>query len=484
MSESGPAGASEHGRRAPSREKIVFVTGKLAEYSLRQVVERLSAEIGFDFHVAVLPISVAALMQVEWVARKFSLTERADRVILPGWCQGELAVLADRFSVAFERGPKDLHNLPDYFGKAATVPDLSRYEIEIIAEINHAPRLADTEIVRLACEMKKDGADVIDLGCVPGESWSRAGDVTRLLRKEGCRVSIDSFERREVEAAVAAGAELVLSCNSGNAGWAAGLGVEVVAIPDDPSDLDSLEPTIERLKAGGARFRIDPILEPIGHGFARSLERFFVARRRWPQIEMLMGVGNLTELTEVDSAGVNMVLAGICQELRIGSVLTTQVINWARTSVRELDLARRTMSYAFSHAVLPKHVDPRLVMLRDPKVVEMTASELDQIASRITDPNYRIVVQDGAIHLFNRDGHWSDRDPFELIRQAAAIASSAGRKPFDPLHAFYLGYELCKAATALALHKQYTQDESLQWGLLTVPEPSHVQRHHEPDAAP
>jgi len=26
----------------------------------------LSAEIGFDFQVAVLPISVAALMQVEW----------------------------------------------------------------------------------------------------------------------------------------------------------------------------------------------------------------------------------------------------------------------------------------------------------------------------------------------------------------------------------------------------------------------------------
>jgi dihydropteroate synthase-like protein len=305
-----------------------------------------------------------------------------------------------------------------------------------------------------------------------------------LLRKESCRVSIDSFERHEVEAAVAAGAELVLSCNSGNADWAAGLGAEVVAIPDDPSDLDSLERTIERLNARGTRFRIDPILEPIGHGFAGSLERFFVARRRWPQIEMLMGVGNLTELTEVDSAGVNMILAGVCQELRIGSVLTTQVINWARTSVRELDIARRVMSYAFSHAVLPKHVDPRLVMLRDPKVVEMTAGELDQIASRITDPNYRIVVQDGAIHLFNRDGHWSGRDPFELIRQAAAVAGDGGKRALDPLHAFYLGYELCKAATALALGKQYTQDEPLQWGFLTVPEPSHVRRHAEPDAAP
>jgi dihydropteroate synthase len=196
---------------------------------------------------------------------------------------------------------------------------------------------------------------------------------------------------------------------------------------------------------------------------------------------MLMGVGNLTELTEVDSAGVNMILAGVCQELRVGSVLTTQVINWARSSVRELDLARRMMSYALSHATLPKHVDPRLVMLRDPKLVEMTADELDQIAGRITDPNYRVVVQDGAIHLFNRDGHWWGREPFDLIRQAS---DATGGKPLDPLHAFYLGYELCKAATALALHKQYTQDEPLQWGYLTVPDQSHVQRRRGVDPSP
>ncbi len=139
------------------------------------------------------------------------------------------------------------------------------------------------------------------------------------------------------------------------------------------------------------------------------------------------------------------------------------------------------MNHAISQLVLPKHVDPRLVMLRDPKLVEMTADELDQIAGRITDPNYRVVVQGDKIHLFNRDGHWSGCDPFELMRQASSAASA--QKPVDPLHAFYLGYELCKAATALALHKQYTQDEPLQWGFLTVSEASHVRRHG-PDASP
>jgi dihydropteroate synthase len=454
-----------------ARERIVFVTGKLAEFSLRRMVERLSGEVGFDYRVVVLPISVAALMHVEWVRRKLSLEEPVDRVVLPGWCQGDLDVLASRFGMPFERGPKDLQNLPDHFGRKQQPPDLSQYDIEIVAEINHAQRLTDAEIVALSTGLRLDGADVIDLGCIPGEVWGRAGEVTRMLRGEGCRVSIDSFNRREVEDAVAAGAELVLSCNSTNVDWAARLDAEVVAIPDDLRDLSSLDRTIERLDACKSRFRIDPVLEPIGHGFSRSLDRFVRARERWPQAEMMMGVANLTELTEVDSAGINVVLAGVCQELRIKSVLTTQVINWARSSVRELDLARRLVHHSLSQGVLPKHVDSRLAMLRDPKVVEMSAEEIAELANRITDPNYRVFVQGGAIHLLNRDGHWSGNDPFDLIRQAAAAG-----KALDPQHAFYLGYELCKAATALALGKQYTQDQALSWGFLTVPEVSHKNR--------
>lgn len=468
-------GIPDRSPNAP-RERIVFVTGKLAEFSLRQVVERLGREIGFDFQVVVLPISVAALMHVDWVARKLSLNAAADRIVLPGWCHGDLGVLDSRFGVRFERGPKDLHQLPEYFGKQASQPDLSRYDIEILAEINHAPRLTDAEIVAMAKKFRDDGADVIDLGCFPGECWSRAGEVTQILRREGFRVSIDSFNRHEVEDAVAAGAELVLSCNSKNVEWAAQLGAEVVAVPDDVRDPSTLEPTIERLVASGVRYRIDPILEPIGHDFARSLERFSLARRRWPKAEMMMGVGNVTELTEVDSSGINVLLAGVCQELGIRSVLTTQVINWARSSVRELDLARRLMHHSFTQRVLPKHVDSRLVMLRDPQLVEMTDDEISAIAERITDPNYRVFVQGAMIHLLNRDGHWKGTDPFALFQQATAQSQRV-----DPSHAFYLGYELCKAATALALGKQYVQDQSLSWGFLTVPEVSHLERHTKRD---
>src|SRR5208282_2770228 len=118
-----------------------------------------------------------------------------------------------------------------------------------------------------------------------------------------------------------------------------------------------------------------------------------LVRRRYPEAEMIMGTGNLTELTDVDSAGVNTLLAGLCQELKIQSVLTTAVINWARSSVKELDLARRLVHHAVTNQTLPKHIEPRLVALRDPKVVDFGGDNLAELQRRIRDPNWRIFAE-------------------------------------------------------------------------------------------
>jgi len=461
---------------AMPNERILFVTGRLAEKALRRVLETLSNQAGFDYDVCVLGISVAALMHVDWVRRKLHIEGRFDRVILPGWCHGELHPLNELFGLPFERGPKTLHDIPCHFGSRSQTEEMSDdYDIEILAEINHAPRLTDREILRLADRFSADGADVIDLGSVPGERWTRAGEVTRMLCDEGHRVSIDSFDRFEVEAAVQNGAELVLSCNSQNVQWAAGLDAELVVIPDETGDPHSLEQSIDVLRGAGAAFRVDPVLEPIGFGFAASLRRYFDVRAKWPDVEILMGIGNLTELTEVDTAGVNVVLAALCQELGIRSVLTTEVINWAQTAVREFDLARRLVLHSIDRHVLPKHLDGRLVMLRDPRVTEFSDQELKDLSENLSDPNFRLFLAAGKIHLMNRDGYWHGTDPFELFDRITEES-----KELTPAHAFYLGYELSKAATALTLGKQYTQDEALSWGLLTSPEQGSFNRHaHE-----
>lgn len=465
------------------RQRLLFVTGRFAEHAVRAAVSDAAALVGFDYEVVVLPITVAALMHADWVRRKLRVDGAYDRVLLPGWCQGDIGELTSAYGMPFERGPKDVRDLREYLGGGeAPAADLSRYDIEILAEINHAPRLSDHAILEAARRYRESGADVIDLGCIPGEAWPRSGDVTRLLRSEGFRVSIDSFERTEVEAAVGAGAELVLSANAANRDWLARLGAEVVAIPDDHLDLTTLQDTIDLLQERGTPFRIDPVIEPIGYGFAASLGRYYEARRRWPGCAVMMGVGNITEMTEVDSAGVNVLLAAVCQELGIRSVLTTEVITWAQSAVMEFNRARRLVKHAIDRRTLAKHAGAGLVMLRDERVREFGAAELESLAGRLTDPNYRIFVERGEIHVMNRDGYWRGNDPFELYEQLAAAAP-----PLEPSHAFYLGYELSKAMTSLTLGKQYTQDEALQWGMLTVPEPSALDRRHagrksEPEA--
>jgi dihydropteroate synthase-like protein len=465
-----------------TKERILFVTGRLAELPLRDVLAGVSGGTGWSWDVAVLGVSVAALLHTDLVARRLDPPEGFDRVVLPGWCQGDLETLGRALGMPVDRGPKDLYDLPEYLGVAGRRQEsLERYSIEILAEINHASRLGDDELVSEAHRLVDSGADVIDLGMVPGEAWPGVETATRRLVESGFRVSIDSFDRSEVESALAGGAELVLSCDPSNVDWlsplAATAGASVVAIPTMSAGLESLGPVLDRLADDGVDFRIDPILEPIGLGFASSLERFFEARRRWPRAEMMMGTGNVTELTEVDSAGVNMILAAICQELRVGSVLTTEVINWCRSSVMELDLARRLLHHSLERGVLPKHVDSGLVMLRDSSVRGEEAGTLEQLAAGLTDPNFRIFVEHsgrrgGVLHVMNRDGHWQHTDPYELFDTVLAETGL----DLSSQHAFYLGYELAKARTALTLGKRYVQDEALNWGRLTEPEISAVHR--------
>lgn len=455
-----------------SRQHYLFVTGRLAEASLREVVRGLAPVVGFDYSIAVMPITVAALLTPKWIARRLSVPEGVTRVMVPGYCQGDLSVLEQVAGVAVERGPRDLRQLPDYFGQKSPLDDYGEYDIEILAEINLAPRLPLADLVSQAKRLAADGADVIDLGCDPSSTWSAVGDAVRALRDEGLRVSIDSFNRAEIAAATKAGAELVLSVNKTNCRQAQDWGCEVVAVPDAPGTLQGLETTVAQLEKTNVRYRIDPILTPIAFGFAESLGRYLEARRRWPSAEMLMGIGNLTELTDVDSAGVNVLLLGFCQELGVRSVLTTQEINWARTSVKECDLARRLVHYAVKHRVLPKHLEPRLVMLRDVKLFEHGPKALDQLAAAITDPAYRIFAEQGTLHAITAGQHWQGTDPYELFEQMLSQAAS----PIDAEHAFYLGYEMAKATIALALGKNYRQDEALEWGMLTVRELTRLER--------
>src|SRR5438046_1354694 len=165
------------------RPHLLFVTGKLAEPALRRTLAELAPRAGFDFSVAVLPITVVALATTPWIARRLTVPAGTDRVILPGLCAGDLEPVQARAGVATERGPSDLRDLPEYFRAAGTArPGYGAHDITILAEINHAPRLAREEVLARARAFRAAGADVIDVGCDPGSTWAGAGDTVRALR--------------------------------------------------------------------------------------------------------------------------------------------------------------------------------------------------------------------------------------------------------------------------------------------------------------
>ena len=107
-------------------------------------------------------------MTADMIRRRLADPGDAQRILVPGLCGGDVEALSQAYGVPVERGPKDLKDLPEYFGTAGRRPDLSGHRVTIFAEIVDAPRMGIEQIVERAAACRADGADVIDLGCLPG----------------------------------------------------------------------------------------------------------------------------------------------------------------------------------------------------------------------------------------------------------------------------------------------------------------------------
>ena len=437
-------------------EHILFLTGRLAHDSLCRELEGL-AKRSFSFRVHELGLQVAGLMTADMIRRRLEPPADVQRIIVPGLCGGEVEALSRTYGIPVERGPKDLKDLPEHFGTAGRRTDLSEHRVTIIAEIVDAPHMSVEHILDRAAAYRADGADVIDLGCLPGVGFSHLEESVSALKHEGYAVSVDSLDPPDLVRGAAAGADYLLSLKENTLHIAAEAASTPVLIPEHPSDLDSLYRAAEALGAQGRRFLLDPILEPIHFGFTESLLRYHAVRRRFPEAEMMMGIGNLTELTDADTTGITAVLMGVVSELDIGTVLTTEVSPHAHASVREVDIARRIMWAAKRDGNLPRRYHAGLMALKDRKPFPHTSEEVARTADAVRDPSFRIQLTREGIHVYNRDGRLLATDPFDLWPELA-VEEDAG-------HAFYLGVELGRAQIAWQLGKRYLQDNELEWGV-------------------
>ena len=438
-------------------EKLLFLTGRLACERLASTVAGAGLAEG-SWRVANIGIKVAALMTEAIVKNRLKPPLHVDRVIVPGRTRMNLESLAAHYGVAFQRGPDELVDLPVFLGRGGKPPDFSKHDLRIFAEIIEASQLTVAEIVAKAAVLRAKGADVIDIGCQPEAAFPLLEEAVRALLAAGHKVSVDSGDPAELRRGAQAGATYLLSLDETNLDIVAGTACIPVLVAKPHGDLASLVRAIDKAKGLGIAHLADPILDPVNFGFTASIERYAELRRTRPDVEILMGTGNLTELTEADTGGLTALLVGICSELAIRNVLIVQVSPHTRRTIEEHDAARRLMYRAREDGSLPKgYGGAGLIGLHDLNPHPQSAAEIEAGAAGVRDDNFRIQVSDEGIHIYSRKGHQLVTGPFAAFPALGVEADGA--------HAFYLGYELAKAEIAHALGKRYAQDNPLDFGI-------------------
>ena len=451
-------------------EHIVFLTGRLAQASLMRVLAGIEAA-PFTWEVREIGLQVAALMTTDLIRRRVAAPvwsegngkgngesegRRADRIIVPGRCRGDVEALSVHYGIPVQRGPQELKDLPRHFDRAAQPIELDAYEVAIFAEIVDAPRLSVAQIIDRAQQLAGDGANVIDLGCLPETRFDHLAESVQALKAAGFQVSVDSSDSGELLRGGKAGADYLLSLTLDTLWIADEVAATPVLIPRVPADEASLYEAVAQLQGRGRAFLADSILDPIPFGLTASIVRYHRLRERFPDAPIMLGIGNLTELTEADTSGINAVLFGIAAELNVAAVLTTQVSQHARRAVCEADWARRIMHAASRHGTLPKGMSDALMTVHAKHPFPDTPEDIAEIAAQVKDPNFRVQISPRGLHVYNRDGLRLGQGAFELWPQL--------KLHDDADHAFYMGVELARAEIAWQLGKRYVQDQPLDWG--------------------
>ena len=167
-------------------ESILFLTGRLAKLRLEAVLEGMKAS--FAWKVLDIGVKVAALMTEEIIMRRLPTPVEADKIMLPGRCRADLNRLTERFGVPFLRGPDELKDIPVYFGRVRKASDMTKYDIQIFAEIVDASALSIEAILARAGNYVSKGANVIDLGCLPDTPFPQLEEAVQALKAKGYQV--------------------------------------------------------------------------------------------------------------------------------------------------------------------------------------------------------------------------------------------------------------------------------------------------------
>ena len=253
---------------AAMADRYLFVTGKLAAPALRETLRR--SELPFDYDVAVMRITVAALMTTEWIARFLDVPEAVTRIMIPGMCEGAIDVLSERFGIPAEKGPADVKRCPAGSGRQTRGRVTESATSAFSRRSTTFPTWTATASSSWPATTATPAQTSSTWGSRSTASGSTGPSVIAELRAAGFELSIDTLDPDEILMADEAGVQYVLSLNGSNRHLAERLAATPVLIPDTPEDLDSLDATIAHLERLAKPYLVDPIIEPIGSGSLRA----------------------------------------------------------------------------------------------------------------------------------------------------------------------------------------------------------------------
>lgn len=442
------------------------------------------------------PTDVADLGMVLDLIDKLDLsTEKpADRLIEEEKRKQAIQFIND-FETDFERKEKLLKKPNNIMvGKLAVGED---FPMRVLAEIANAPILTKEELIKKCEYFLANGADMIDIGMVAGEDMSdKIPSIIATLRPivGDKALSIDTLNPKEIAVAIENGIDMVLSIDLGNFEEVLPLlkkhNIPAVALPTNFASGEVPRTVGERVKAmseladacrdEGVEIIADLILDPVN---SSSIVDSIIACREYHKIRddpMFFGVGNVNELMDTDSVGVNALLGGIAMELGASILFTPEESGKTLGSVYELAIASKMMFLAKNRNSIPKDLGINLIVFKDKKkrqdIDGLEDSDFDvpveqarEASKFVLDPagSFKIRV-DHAIHPINSkivvthfkktvpdltiEGRYTKEIYDELVRQGVVTRLE---------HAAYLGAELQKAEISMITGKEYVQDFDL-----------------------
>lgn len=400
--------------------KILVVTGLLAEAAVRKSVEDRA-------DVLVLPTEVAALITPQKLISGFANSvfsnKKYDAVLVSGFSKFNFEKAEKEIGSPIYLGPKHAVDLKYVLSSpvfSKTVPSceliqnqkseqafeiLKEYEatespvfnigsvsiggtsrMKILAEIVAAESLTKDELRFQVSLLVSEGADMIDVGFSPDTDEQTVSSVFSYVKSiSPVPVSIDSGDFSQILSGIANGADLVLSVDSRildeysellsrkefghSADYPFFEKVAFVVIPDlfsKEDRLTTLEKNISAARQMGMKKIIaDPILSPPGKDLLPSLMNYYSFHQRNPDIPILFGAGNVTELFDADSVGMNALLAEIADECGVSVLFTPYAGDKGKGAVRELKTASEMMVLSGVRDSSPKDLGIDLLILKE-----------------------------------------------------------------------------------------------------------------------